>query len=107
MVGGVAARAVSLGELPTALELAEASGSELKWRQLGELALSTGKLQARPGLSFPRERMPMPSLHLTYRSACMLPALWKIRAPEQEVSGSRGSRRVPGHCSVSKVLAEW
>ena len=41
--------AVSLGELGTALELAEASGSELKWRQLGELALSTGKLQV--GLS--------------------------------------------------------
>lgn len=39
---------MSLGELDTALELAEASGSELKWRQLGELALSTGKLQARP-----------------------------------------------------------
>ena len=43
--------AVSLGELGIALELAEQSGSELKWRQLGELALSAGKLQvlARPG----------------------------------------------------------
>ena len=37
--------AVSLGKLGTALELAEQSGSELKWRQLGELALSAGKLQ--------------------------------------------------------------
>ena len=37
--------AVSLGELGTALQLAEQSGSELKWRQLGELALSSGKLQ--------------------------------------------------------------
>jgi coatomer subunit beta' len=37
--------AVSLGELGTALGLAEQSGSELKWRQLGELALSAGKLQ--------------------------------------------------------------
>ena len=37
--------AVSLGELGIALELAEVSGSELKWRQLGELALSAGKLQ--------------------------------------------------------------
>ena len=37
--------AVSLGELGTALSLAEQSGSELKWRQLGELALSAGKLQ--------------------------------------------------------------
>ena len=37
--------AVSLGELGIALELAEQSGSELKWRQLGELALSAGKLQ--------------------------------------------------------------
>ena len=39
--------AVSLGELGVALQLAEQSGSELKWRQLGELALSSGKLQAR------------------------------------------------------------
>lgn len=38
--------AVSLGELGVALQLAEQSGSELKWRQLGELALSSGKLQA-------------------------------------------------------------
>ncbi|EIE20843.1 coatomer protein complex, beta prime [Coccomyxa subellipsoidea C-169] len=37
--------AVTLGELGTALQLAEQSGSELKWRQLGELALSSGKLQ--------------------------------------------------------------
>ncbi len=37
--------AVSLGELDIALQLAEQSGSELKWRQLGELALSAGKLQ--------------------------------------------------------------
>lgn len=39
--------AVSLGELGVALELAEQSGSDLKWRQLGELALTSGKLQAR------------------------------------------------------------
>lgn len=37
--------AVSLGELGIALDLAEESGSELKWRQLGELALSAGKLK--------------------------------------------------------------
>ena len=40
--------AVSLGKLGIALELAEQSGSELKWRQLGELALSAGKLQVQP-----------------------------------------------------------
>ncbi len=39
--------AVSLGELDVALELAEQSGSDLKWRQLGELALTSGKLQVR------------------------------------------------------------
>ena len=44
--------AVSLGELGIALQLAEQSGSELKWRQLGELALSAGKLQVRICLSF-------------------------------------------------------
>ena len=43
--------AVSLGELGIALQLAEQSGSELKWRQLGELALSAGKLQVRTSSS--------------------------------------------------------
>ena len=38
--------AVQLGRLDTALQLAETSDSEGKWRQLGELALSSGKLQA-------------------------------------------------------------
>ena len=37
-----------LGKLDTALEIAQASGSEAKWRQLGELALAAGKLQVRP-----------------------------------------------------------
>ena len=45
--------AVSLGELGIALELAEQSGSELKWRQLGELALSAGKLQVQTPLPYP------------------------------------------------------
>jgi hypothetical protein len=45
--------AVSLGELGIALELAEESGSELKWRQLGELALSAGKLKVCPCVSAP------------------------------------------------------
>lgn len=36
--------AVQLGMLDTALEIAQASESEAKWRQLGELALSSGKL---------------------------------------------------------------
>ena len=40
--------AVGLGELDTALALATEAGTEAKWRQLGELALSAGKLQARP-----------------------------------------------------------
>ena len=40
--------AVGLGELGTALALAAQAGTEAKWRQLGELALSAGKLQARP-----------------------------------------------------------
>ncbi len=39
--------AVGLGELNTALALAAETGTEAKWRQLGELALSAGKLQAR------------------------------------------------------------
>ena len=51
--------AVSLGELGIALELAEQSGSELKWRQLGELALSAGKLQVlRPPTVATRIYMP-------------------------------------------------
>lgn len=36
--------AVSLSRLDLALEIAEGSESEAKWRQLGELALSSGKL---------------------------------------------------------------
>lgn len=46
--------AVSLGKLGVALELAEQSGSELKWRQLGELALSAGKLQVHTASSLPQ-----------------------------------------------------
>jgi hypothetical protein len=42
--------AVGLGELGTALDLAGQAGTEAKWRQLGELALSSGKLQARAAL---------------------------------------------------------
>lgn len=37
--------AVQLGLLDTALEIAQSSESEAKWRQLGELALSSGKLE--------------------------------------------------------------
>lgn len=40
--------AVQLSRLETALDIAEASDSEAKWRQLGELALSSGKLEVRP-----------------------------------------------------------
>ena len=39
--------AVQLGKLDTALEIAEAADSEGKWRQLSELAMSSGKLQVR------------------------------------------------------------
>lgn len=38
--------AVQLGKLDTALEIAETADSEGKWRQLSELAMSSGKLQA-------------------------------------------------------------
>ena len=37
--------AVQLGQLDTALSIAEAADSEAKWRQLGELALANGQLQ--------------------------------------------------------------
>ena len=37
--------AVQLGRLDTALEIAETADSEGKWRQLSELAMSSGKLQ--------------------------------------------------------------
>ncbi len=37
--------AVQLGELDLALSIASESGTEHKWRQLGELALSAGKLE--------------------------------------------------------------
>ena len=37
--------AVQLGKLDTALEIAETADSEGKWRQLSELAMSSGKLQ--------------------------------------------------------------
>ena len=37
--------AVQLSLLDTALEIAQSSESEVKWRQLGELALSSGKLE--------------------------------------------------------------
>ena len=43
--------AVHLGELDTALEIAQTSGSEAKWRQLGELSLAVGKLQVRRSCS--------------------------------------------------------
>lgn len=39
--------AVQLGKLDAALQIAEASDSESKWRQLGELALASGKLEVR------------------------------------------------------------
>ena len=39
--------AVQLGQLDIALSIAETSDSEGKWRQLGELALSSGKLEVR------------------------------------------------------------
>lgn len=39
--------AVQLGKLDTALEIAEDADSEGKWRQLSELAMSSGKLQVR------------------------------------------------------------
>ena len=39
--------AIGLGRLDTALELAAQRDSEAKWRQLGELALSAGRHQAR------------------------------------------------------------
>ncbi|KAK9829928.1 hypothetical protein WJX72_008689 [[Myrmecia] bisecta] len=37
--------AVAQGDLDICLEIAETAGSEAKWRQLGELALSSGKLE--------------------------------------------------------------
>lgn len=37
--------AVQLGQLDTALSIAETADSEAKWRQLGELALANGQLQ--------------------------------------------------------------
>jgi hypothetical protein len=44
---------VQLGELEVALEIAKASeGTEAKWKQLGELAMSSGRLDVRP-LTFP------------------------------------------------------
>ena len=39
--------AVQLGRLETALEIAGESDSESKWKQLGELAMSSGKLDVR------------------------------------------------------------
>ncbi len=38
--------AVQLGKLDIALQIAETADSEGKWRQLSELAMSSGKLQA-------------------------------------------------------------
>jgi Coatomer WD associated region len=40
--------AVQLGDLDIALSIAQTSESEAKWRQLGELAMSAGKLDVRP-----------------------------------------------------------
>ena len=39
--------AVQLGELDTALAIAGEADSESKWKQLGELAMSAGKLDVR------------------------------------------------------------
>ena len=36
---------MQLGELEVALDIAESADSEGKWRQLSELAMSTGKLE--------------------------------------------------------------
>ena len=44
---------VQLGELQTALDIAsETGGSEAKWKQLGELAMSSGRLDVRFFLTF-------------------------------------------------------
>lgn len=41
--------AVQLGELQTALDIAAGSGgTEAKWKQLGELAMTSGRLDVRP-----------------------------------------------------------
>ena len=39
---------MQLGELEVALDIAESADSEGKWRQLSELAMSTGKLEVSP-----------------------------------------------------------
>ena len=39
--------AVQLGDLQTALDLATAADSEAKWKQLGELAMTAGRLDVR------------------------------------------------------------
>ncbi len=44
--------AVQLGRLDTALEIAETADSEGKWRQLSELAMSSGKLQVETSPTF-------------------------------------------------------
>ena len=41
--------AVQLGRLDDALTIAGEAASESKWKQLGELAMSAGKLDVRPG----------------------------------------------------------
>ena len=41
--------AVQLGQLDTALAIAETADSEAKWRQLGELALNNGQLDVSRG----------------------------------------------------------
>ena len=46
--------AVQLGKLETALQIAETADSEGKWRQLSELAMSSGKLQVSLGQIFNR-----------------------------------------------------
>ena len=43
--------AVQLGELDVALDIAESADSEGKWRQLSELAMSTGKLEVSSSLA--------------------------------------------------------
>lgn len=45
--------AVQLGDLDVALSIVETSESEGKWRQLGELAMSAGKLDVRHRCLYP------------------------------------------------------
>ena len=53
--------AVQLGELEVALDIAENADSEGKWRQLSELAMSTGKLEVSSSFSCPAAGYWLPS----------------------------------------------